>query len=212
MPRLSRRLFLGWLGGLLAAFGIARRRADARSGRTSVGSTPAQQPRLEAAHIQAIAEAVLPSALGPGGMAVAATAFRRWIDAYRPGAELVHGYGTGDIRFAGPSPAPRWQQQLTELDAAAHRAHGAPFARLAVAERQAVLREALPASLPARMPSPLAAPHVAIALLAHFYESADATDLCYERQIGKNKCRPLVHSSREPLPLASTAPSPGRVR
>jgi hypothetical protein len=44
--------------------------------------------------------------------------------------------------------------------------------------------------------------HVAVGLLAHFLDSADAADLCYDAQIGKNRCRPLAASSRKPLPLA----------
>ena len=42
----------------------------------------------------------------------------------------------------------------------------------------------------------------AVALLAHFYASPAATDLCYEARIGKDTCRPLAQSSRKPLPLA----------
>ena len=44
---------------------------------------------------------------------------------------------------------------------------------------------------------------VAVALLAHFYESADGIDLCYRAQIGKGTCRPLSQQSRKPLPLMS---------
>ncbi len=46
------------------------------------------------------------------------------------------------------------------------------------------------------------APHIAVALLAHFYASPEATDLCYQVKIGKETCRPLASSSRQPLPLA----------
>jgi hypothetical protein len=40
-----------------------------------------------------------------------------------------------------------------------------------------------------------------MALLAWYFASPDAVDLCYRAQIGRNQCRPLVHSSREPLLL-----------
>ena len=47
-----------------------------------------------------------------------------------------------------------------------------------------------------------AAPHIALALLSHFYHGSEANDLCYESRIGKENCRPLVQSARKPLPLA----------
>ena len=45
------------------------------------------------------------------------------------------------------------------------------------------------------------APHIALGLLAHFYSSAAAQDLCYEARIGKGTCRPLTESPKRPLPL-----------
>jgi hypothetical protein len=42
-------------------------------------------------------------------------------------------------------------------------------------------------------------------MLAHFYESPEAADLCYEAQIGKNQCRPLAASLRKPLPLVKVS-------
>jgi hypothetical protein len=42
---------------------------------------------------------------------------------------------------------------------------------------------------------------VALALIAHFYESSAATDLCYEAKIGRATCRPLADSHRKPLPM-----------
>lgn len=49
----------------------------------------------------------------------------------------------------------------------------------------ALVGDAAPERLPAR------AKHVAIALLAHFYASPDADDLCYGRRIGRQTCRGL---------------------
>ena len=42
------------------------------------------------------------------------------------------------------------------------------------------------------MPNVAEANHVAVALLAHFYESSAAADLCYEAHIGRETCRPLA--------------------
>jgi hypothetical protein len=45
---------------------------------------------------------------------------------------------------------------------------------------------------------------VAVALVAHYYASPAATDLCYGASIGREQCRPLAHSRRQPLPLQGT--------
>jgi len=42
---------------------------------------------------------------------------------------------------------------------------------------------------------------IAVALLAHFYESPGATDLCYEAQIGRQTCRPLAAQASKPRPI-----------
>jgi hypothetical protein len=42
---------------------------------------------------------------------------------------------------------------------------------------------------------------VAVALLAHFYGTPAATDLCYNAQIGRQTCRPLSAQARKPLPM-----------
>jgi hypothetical protein len=113
----------------------------------------------------------------------------------------VHGYGTSRLRTTGPTPLTRWTKQLDELEAAAQSAHGKRFRDLAVADRTTLVRSALKGQRTDRIPSLVDASHVALAVLAHFYESSDAADLCYEARIGKNQCRPLSASKAKPLPL-----------
>ena len=48
----------------------------------------------------------------------------------------------------------------------------------------------------------IGAPHVAVALLAHWANSSAATDLAYGVVIGKDQCRVLADAPRRPLPLA----------
>ena len=72
---------------------------------------------------------------------------------------------------------------------------------LPVADRAELVCAALKGQRLDRMPGVADAAHVALALLAHFYESPGAADLCYDAQIGKNQCRPLAASPRKPLPL-----------
>lgn len=49
--------------------------------------------------------------------------------------------------------------------------------------------------------SPGEAGHVAVALLAFFYGTSEATDLCYQAGIGKETCRSLSSAPEKPAPL-----------
>jgi hypothetical protein len=192
MPPLSRRTFLASLAAAAPLAGIVRR----------AHAAALERLQEDPATLTALAEVVLPAAaLGKKGITQAATTFREWGAGYHEGAELVHGYGTSRLRSTGPTPLTRWTKQLDDLDAAAQSAHGKPFGAIRLAERTALVRAALQGQRLDRLPGVADASHVALALLAHFYESPDAADLCYESQIGKNQCRPLAASRRKPLPL-----------
>ena len=157
--------------------------------------------RADPAVLDALAEAVLPSALGRTGWASAAAAFREWGAGYREGAEINHGYGTSSLRAAGPTPITRWAVQLDAIDARARDIHQRAFRSLTVAQRQDMIRSALQnEAVSDRLPGTADAKHVALALLAHFYAGSAAADLCYEARIGRMTCRPLAASGRKPLP------------
>ncbi len=190
MAFLPRRRFVLQLAGLLPLPFVARR-LHARA-------VADLDPRL----LRALAAAVFPGELGASGMERTVTRFERWLAGYREDAELVHGYGTGEIRRTGPSPALRWSNQLRELDAAAQKTHRASFGHVAVAERQGLVRSALEGQRLGGMPPIDRAPHLSLGLLAFFYNSPEAGDLCYQARIGNNSCRPLAESERRPLPLA----------
>src|ERR1041384_6263532 len=134
---------------------------------------------LDPVLLRALGAAVLPSELGDGGIGRTVAGFERWLAGYREGAELLHGYGTGEIRRTGPSPALRWAGQLRELDQAARKAGGKPFAGLDLSGQHEMVRAALHGARPARLPSPDRAEHVAVGLLAWFYGTPEAADLCY---------------------------------
>ncbi len=190
---ISRRRFLASLAATLPLTTLARRAHAAAV--LHVTSDPAT--------LDALAEAVLPSVLGRAGATRAAAAFRDWGAGYRENAELVHGYGTSRLRSTGPTPLTRWTTQLDDLEAQAQRRHRQRFRDLSVADRALLVRETLQAKGDRldRMPAVVDAGHVAVALLAHFYDSSAANDLCYGAQIGKSTCRPLSASPRKPLPL-----------
>ena len=188
------------MAGLLAAWPVLGR---VRLSRAAVAFTrpapPTAQPN--ATLLNAVGDAVLPAELGPQGITRAVAAFQRWMDGYQPGAEANHGYGTGRIERLPADPRPQWRSQLATLDADARRT-GQSFSALARDQRQALIRAALAGERGDAMPNPLVAKHVALALLAHFYDSPAATDLCYRAQIGRQQCRPLAAQREQPVALA----------
>jgi hypothetical protein len=193
---LSRRTFLASLAATIPVAAIVRR----------AHAAAVEHLQGDPATLTALAETVLPAtALGKAGIAKAVASFRDWGAGYREGAELVHGYGTSRLRSTGPTPLTRWTKQLDDLDAAARSANNQPFRALSVGERTALVRTALSGQRLDRIPAIADAGHVALAMLAHFYDSPGAADLCYQAQIGKNQCRPLAASPRKPLPLVKVS-------
>lgn len=191
MPALTRRRFLTSLAAAVPLAAIVRR------------AHAAAVLRLETdpATLDALAEVVLPSTLGRAGARRAAAAFRAWGAGYRENAELVHGYGTSRLRSSGPTPVTRWASQLDDLDARARTEHQRSFRELTVKDRVSIVHAALEGQRLDRMPSIVGAGHVALAVIAHFYETAAAMDLCYGAKIGRQTCRSLAVQARKPLPL-----------
>ncbi|HEV8495507.1 MAG TPA: gluconate 2-dehydrogenase subunit 3 family protein [Gemmatimonadaceae bacterium] len=188
---LSRRTFLSSLAAALPLTLLVRRAHAAAV--IHLESDPAT--------LDALAAAILPSELGRAGLAKAARDFRDWGANYHESAELVHGYGTSRLRSTGPTPLTRWTTQLDALEAQSRSTHQRRFSELTVAQRSDLVRAALQGQGLDRMPPVVDANHVAVALLAHFYDSSAANDLCYGAQIGRQTCRPLSASSRKPLPV-----------
>jgi len=194
----SRRTFLGWLSGLAAALGVGVRTPP---GEAVAREAPEQTSALDPALVRGVADAVLPSELGNDGMQRVGRAFTQWIGAYKPAVELVHPYGSAELRQTGASAATRWRSQLAALDRAAREKHRKPFTAITRDQRRELVMSSLADERANRLPDPLQANHVALALLSWYFATPEATDLCYNAKIGKNQCRPLVHSSRQPLPL-----------
>ena len=196
----TRRTFVGWLSGIGAALGIGVR---ARPTLANAPEPPEQNAILDGALLRSVGDVVLPTELGAAGIARVSRDFTQWLAGYRQGVELVHPYGSAELRRTGESPAPRWRAQLVALDRAAREKHKRPFAALAREQRRDLVTAAFGDDRLNRLPDPLQANHVAMALLAWYFATPDAADLCYNAKIGRNQCRPLVQSSRQPLPLKS---------
>jgi hypothetical protein len=193
MPLVSRRAFLGALAAAAPTAALVRH----------AHALAVDDLAADARALRALGDAVLPSELGTAGVTAAVGAFQRWIAGYREHAELLHGYGTSALQHAGPTPATRWASQLDQLEGDARAKHGKPFADLPLDARRAMVRDALDSQKSDRIPSVGRAPHVALALLAHWSASPEATDLCYAAHVGRQTCRPLAAQARKPLPLAA---------
>jgi len=159
----------------------------------------ALSPESEAT-LRALAMAVLPESLGGERVGEITDRFRAWLRAYRPGAELDHGYGHTKIRTSAPSPLAGYGRQLAELEGAAQ-AEGVSFARLAPERQRAIVTTTLAAARVSDLPERPDGRHVAADLLAFFFRSSEASDLCYGAAIGRDICRGLPGSEKAPPPL-----------
>jgi hypothetical protein len=160
----------------------------------------AQASALDQKTLDAIAEVVLPADCD---RQAAVAAFARWIRNYHEGADMDHGYGFTRIRATGPSPAKDYSAQFAALDAAA-RAAGAPaFVSVPLAARRTIVEKALADAKIERLPQRPNGQHVAADLMAHYFHSPDAEDLCYDAAIGRDSCRGLPGSEKAPAPLRS---------
>ncbi|MDE2679278.1 MAG: hypothetical protein OXI76_15375 [Gemmatimonadota bacterium] len=151
----------------------------------------------------AVAEAVLPAELGDDGHERAVAAFERWSDGLEPVVELAHPYLVPETRYSGPDPRPGWVAQLQGIEKECESRYGKAFGDLDVPARRNLLARPLGQAGPG-IGSPANADHVALALMAHFFASPIATDLCYGRVIAKQQCRGLEGALREPVALAGS--------
>lgn len=201
----TRRLFVRLTAVASTAFAAlpfvaSRTRGQGRA----AGRAPLQGASgLDVPALLPLASTVLPAELGAARIERVTAAFTRWIGAFKAGEETLHPYGSDRLGATGASPAAKWVDQLTALDAAARAAHGGVFREQSLANRTALVQAALAnEQLGARLPSPITAPHIAVALLAHFAESAEGVNLAYARTIDPKQCRPLAASPSIPLPIS----------
>ena len=159
-----------------------------------------QPQALDRETLAAIAEVVLPA---EADHARAVAAFTAWIDGYREGADTDHGYGNTRLRTTGPSPAGKYPAQLAALDEAARARGAAGFAAAPQADRRAVIEAAVAAAKVDRLPGRPNGAHVATDLMGHYFNSADAADLCYRARIARDDCRGLAGSEDRPAPLTA---------
>jgi hypothetical protein len=147
-----------------------------------------------------VAATVLPSAIGSKGQNDAVDAFLLWIREYKEGVAMSHGYGEPRLVKTGPSPAPGYVAQLAALQQAAQ-AKGARFGALPLDARRELLDAAFNSAGVRSLPSRPDGKHVIADLMAHYFRSSGANDLCYNARIGRNTYRAIRVTTVRPAPL-----------
>jgi hypothetical protein len=175
------------------------------SGATAVGARLKLQAQaapapLDVTRLRDVADVVLPQELGPDDRARVVDRFLTWIRDYRADAETDHGYGFPRLRRTPPTPAAKYPGQLDALDAAA-RAKGRAFADATLEERRTLIADAIAAAKIERLPGRPDGGHVATDLMAFFFHSVEANDLCYRVRIGRDTCRDLAGSDDRPAAI-----------
>lgn len=193
----DRRTFLRRSATAMSALALTRCTPGAPDSREDAGADGA----LSGGTLRAVADVVLPGELDAAEKERTVTGFETWLMEFRPVVEQNHGYGTSEIAYGPPHPGPAWGAQLEALELEAQRRHGSSFPELPAASRETLVRSALDDLVGPGFPSPLRAGHVALALMAHYYGSSEATDRCYGVHIGERNCRGLAAASARPEPL-----------
>ncbi len=147
-----------------------------------------------------VAATVLPSTIGRKGQDEAVDNFLRWIHEYKEGVPFSHGYGEPRLVKSGPSPAAGYAAQIIALQETA-KARGGRFGALPLEDRRALLDEAFKAADVRTLPGRPDGKHVVADLMAHYFRSSAANDLCYNARIGRNTYRAIRVTTVRPQPL-----------
>src|SRR5215210_2225356 len=203
---MKRRRAIQTLATAAAALPLLRISLDAHTSTEAL----AQVENLRPDHVlvlRDVAATVLPSALGRAGQDAAVENFVRWIRDYKEGVALSHGYGEPRLIKSGATPAAGYGQQVAALQEAA-KARGGRFSALPKDVRTELLDAAFKTADVRNLPGRPDGKHVVADLMAHYFRSSGANDLCYNARIGRNTYRAIRVTTVKPLPLASQAPSP----
>lgn len=185
-----------------------KRRQALQTLATAAAALPLMRVPLEAQDLSAeqifvlrdVAATVLPSAIGSKGQSDAVDDFLKWVRDYKEGVALSHGYGEPRLVKSGPSPATGYSTQLTSLQQAAQ-ARGGRFGALPLDTRRQLLDEAFKAADVRNLPGRPDGRHVVADLMAHYFRSSAANDLCYNARIGRNTYRAIRVTTVRPRAL-----------
>ena len=175
---------------------------------TSAAALPLMRVELRADELPAdqvtvlrdAAATVLPSSIGNKGQNDAVDNFLRWIREYKEGVALSHGYGEPRLVKSGPSPAANYTKQLIALQRDAQ-SRGGRFGALPIETRRELLDAAFKNADVRNLPGRPDGKHVVADLMAHYFRSSEANDLCYNARIGRNTYRAIRVTTVRPQPL-----------
>jgi hypothetical protein len=151
------------------------------------------------ATLHQVGTTVLPRSIGDVRVRTIVDGFVVWTRGYREGVALAHGYGHPRIVKAGPSPVPKYLEQLSSLERSA-REKGGRFAELDLETRRALIDQSLDAAGIRTLPPRPVGTHVVSDLMAFYFRSTDANDDCYRALIQREVCRPIAVTVRRPEP------------
>jgi hypothetical protein len=192
MHRMKRRTALQWIVSLATAAATLPLRLFAQ---------PRELTAESVSFLHEIAASVLPSSLGAAGTRAAVDKFVAWTRGYREGVALAHGYGHPRLQRSGPSPVPVYTAQLTALASEA-KARGGTWSALDRETRRSLLDAAFTKAGVRNLPPRPSGQHVVADLMAFYFRSSEANDLCYRALIQREVCRPIQITTRKPQPLA----------
>ena len=195
MADIPRRRFLKGSAAVVTGLAIGACAQD-------VPPLDSEKPGLDRAVLEALAMMVLPrTALGDAGVLRVTGDFLDWLEGFAPVTERDHPYYSSQINYGPPDPAPLWGAQLDALNIEAQQRFDTGFPQLSEDQQTAILDRQLPKNIPQDLPYAGNAPHVAVGLIAWFYDTAEANDLALRAQIHRQSCRGLATGPHKPLPL-----------
>lgn len=185
-----------------------KRRRAIQSLMTAAAGLPLLRVQLDAEELtpdmifvlRDVAATVLPSTIGSKGQQDAVGEFLKWLRDYKEGVALSHGYGDPRLVKSGPSPQAAYSKQLFALQQAAQ-ARGGRFGALPLSVRRELLDAAFTAAEVRNLPGRPDGKHVVADLMAHYFRSSAANDLCYNARIGRHTYRAIRVTTVRPQPL-----------
>jgi len=188
---MERRTLLQWAASCAAVLPFQRLRLLAQ---------PRELTPEAVATLHEIAATVLPASLGADRVRATADRFVQWTRGYREGVALAHGYGHPRLQKTGASPVPRYMSQLSALAADA-RTRGGRWSMLDLETRRALLDASLAKAEVRGLPPRPMGQHVVADLMAFYFRSSEANDLCYSALIQREVCRPIAVTITRPKPI-----------
>jgi hypothetical protein len=185
---MKRRTLIQWIAALPAVLPFRHLRVFAQ---------PRELTPEAVAFLHEIAPTVLPASIGAAKLRTEVEKFVIWTRGYREGVALSHGYGHPRLQKSGASPVPAYLAQLSSLEADA-RARGGRWSALDLETRRALVDAAFVKAGVRNLPPRPLGHHVVADLMAHYFRSSEANDLCYHAAINREVCRPIQITTRKP--------------